>query len=238
MAPKVPLTPFDCNHSKTVFSLDHTHTVPDELPMTPKGVMDAWLPRLQAVAVVTALLSGTEAQLLGALPDRPSDPTPSDTALRFFAYSGLLLNLGATLSTILLLIAVASLPTTARQIYVSCSHSYPRKIFHGHASHVSELNRRLMEGHGETYILRAFGIARGWSFMLRHCIACFIGGCLCAFVHISLYVWIMESRLVAAILMPAVFFSFVPPFVAFMFYMNSPSCRDCKEERQLGFARV
>ncbi|KAG6919668.1 hypothetical protein DXG01_002611 [Tephrocybe rancida] len=116
--------------------------------------------------VQTALLAGTEAQLIGSLPNRVADPPASDTALRFFAYSGLLLNLGATLSTILLLIAVASLPTTARQIYVSCPHSYPRKVFHGHASHVSELNKRLIEGQGETYILRAFGIARGWSFML------------------------------------------------------------------------
>ncbi|KAG6819500.1 hypothetical protein H0H93_011237 [Arthromyces matolae] len=151
----------------------------------------------------TALLAGIEAQLIGSLPDRVDSPPASDTVVRFFAYSGLILNLGATLSTILLLIAVASLPTTARQIYVSCPHSYPRKVFHGHASHISELNNRLLEGQGETYILRAFGIARGWSFMLRHCISCFLGGCLCTFVHISLNLWLSESRLVASILMPA-----------------------------------
>ncbi|KAG6811422.1 hypothetical protein H0H92_007530 [Tricholoma furcatifolium] len=228
MAPKVPLTPLDCR----------LPDMPDELPKTPKGVMDAWMPRLQAVAIVTALLAGIEASLIGSLPARVADPPPSDTAIRFFAFSGLLLNLGATISTILLLIAVASLPTTARQIYVSCPHSYPRKVFHGNASHVSELNKRLLEGQGETYILRAFGIARGWSFMLRHCIACFLGGCLCTFVHVALSLWVTQSTLVAALLMPAVFFSFVPPFVAFMFFMNSPTCHDCREERNLGLTEV
>ncbi|KAF5375942.1 hypothetical protein D9615_008219 [Tricholomella constricta] len=221
MAPKVTLTPLDY-----------------ELPKTPKEVMDAWMPRLQAVAVVTALLAGTEAQLLGSLPERPNNISAADTTLRFFAYSGLLLNLGATLSTILLLIAVASLPTTARQVYVSCSHGYPRKVFHNHQTHLAELNKRLLDGHGETYILRAFGIARGWSFMLRHCIACFMGGCVCTFTHISINLWLSESTVVAAILMPAVFFSFMPPCVAFLFYMGSPSCRECSEERRVAYTEV
>lgn len=223
MAPKVTLTPLDY-----------------ELPKTPKEVMDAWMPRLQAVAVVTALLAGTEAQLIGSLAAPSPESTAADTALRFFAYSGLLLNLGATLSTILLLIAVASLPTAARQIYVSCSHSYPRRIFHSanHPSHLAELNKRLLEGHGETYLLRAFGIARGWSFMLRHCIACFMGGVICAFTHISINLWLSESTVVAAVVMPAVFVSVVPPVVAFVFYMNSPACRECKAEKKMAYDEV
>lgn len=159
------------------------------------------------------------------------NPPASDTALRFFAYSGLLLNLGATLSTILLLIAVASLPTAARQIYVSCSHGYPRKVFHSHPTHVAELNKRLLDGHGETYILRAFGIARGWSILLKHCITCFMGGCTCVFIHIAINLWLSESTTVAAVLMPVVFFSFAPPCISFLFYMNSPTCRDCREEK-------
>ncbi|KAG5731729.1 hypothetical protein E4T56_gene741 [Termitomyces sp. T112] len=203
-----------------------------ELPKTPKGAMDAWMPRLQAVAVVTALLAGIEAQLISNLPSPTVTPHASSTVLRFFAYSGLILNLGATLSTILLLIAVASLPTTARQIYVSCPHSYPRNVFHRRAEYIDELNDHLIDGQGETYLLRAFGIARGWSFMLRHCIACFLGGCLCSFVHIGLGLWLEEGTVVAAILMPAVAFSFVPPFVAFTFYMNSPACHECRKERK------
>ncbi|KAG6885177.1 hypothetical protein C0993_005261 [Termitomyces sp. T159_Od127] len=199
-----------------------------ELPKTPKGVMDAWMPRLQAVAIVTALLAGIEAQLISA--SLPDTDRPADTAVRFFAYSGLILNLGATLSTILLLIAVASLPTTARHIYVSCSHGYPRRLFH-RSDH--DLNQRLLDGHGETYILRAFGIARGWSFMLRHCIACFLGGCLSSFVHITLNLWLTQSTVLAAILMPAAAFSFVPPFVAFMFFMNSPECHACSADKKL-----
>ncbi|KAG6875623.1 hypothetical protein C0992_003080 [Termitomyces sp. T32_za158] len=70
--------------------------------------------------------------------------------------------------------------------------------------------------------------------MLRHCIACFLGGCLSTFVHISLNLWLAESTLVAAILMPAVAFSFVPPFIAFMFFMNSPACHQCRAEKKGG----
>ncbi|KAG5635017.1 hypothetical protein H0H81_012698 [Sphagnurus paluster] len=200
--------------------------------------MDAWLPRLQAVAIVTALLAGTEAQLISSLPERPESPYAADTALRFFAYSGLLLNLGATLSTILLLIAVASLPTAARQIYLSCAHGYPRQVFHEHPAHIKELNRRLLEGEGETYVLRAFGIARGWGLMLRHCIVCFMGGCLCSFVHISLSLWVTQSTLVAGVIMPMVLFSFLPPCVAFLFYMGSPTCDECQEDRKAAYHKA
>ncbi|GLB42671.1 hypothetical protein LshimejAT787_1201200 [Lyophyllum shimeji] len=221
MAPKDTLTPLDY-----------------ELPRTPKEVMEAWMPRLQAVAIVTALLAGIEAQLLSSLAELTPDSTAADRAVRFFAYSGLLLNLGATLSTILLLIAVASLPTAARQIYVSCAHSYPRRIFHSHGSRKAELNQRLLEGNGETYLLRAFGIARGWGFMLRHCISCFMGGVMCTFVHISINLWLVEDTVVAGVVMPVVFFSMVPPAVAFVFLMNSPACPDCKEDKKLGREEV
>lgn len=184
----------------------------------------------QCVYQQTALFAGTEAQLLGNLP-AGEDPTSADTAVRIFAYTGLLLNLGATLSAILLLIAVSSLPATARQVYISCSHGYPRQVFHNHTAHIAELNDRLLKGHGETYILRSFGIARGWGLLLRHCILCFISGCVCAFVHLGINLWLSETTLVAAIVMPALLFGVVPPLVIFCFYMDSPSCHECLEER-------
>jgi len=202
-----------------------------ELPKTPKDVMDSWMPRLQAVAVVTALFAAVEAQLLGSLPDHGAHPSAADTLLRFFGYSGLFFNLGATLSAILLLVAVASLPTAARQVYMTCSHGYPRKIFNSHGPHVTELNRRLLQGDGETYILRAFGIAKGWGIMLRHCILCFLAGCVCCFLHVGINLWLSESKLVAAIIMPSAVFGSVPPLLMFSFYMDSPACDDCIEER-------
>jgi hypothetical protein len=172
-----------------------------------------------------------EAQLLGSLPDHGAHPSAADTLLRFFGYSGLFFNLGATLSAILLLVAVASLPTAARQVYMTCSHGYPRKIFNSHGPHVAELNRRLLQGDGETYILRAFGIAKGWGIMLRHCILCFLAGCVCCFLHVGINLWLSESKLVAAIIMPSAVFGSVPPLLMFSFYMDSPACDDCIEER-------
>lgn len=152
--------------------------------------------------------------------------------MRFFAFTGLALNLGATLSAILLLIAVASLPTAARQIYMTCDHSYPRKFFNEDEVHVVELNDMMLQGHGETYALRAFGIARGWNFMRHHCILCFMGGCVCICLHTGIGIWLSQSKLVAAIAMPGLVLGFVPPFVAYLFYMESSRCDDCVEERK------
>jgi len=213
MALKLTLTPWDY-----------------ELPKTPKNVMESWIAKLQAVAVVTALFAGVESQLLSGLPTPGEHPPASDTALRFFAYSGLLFNLGATLSAILLLVAITSLPATARQIYTTCNHGYPRQVFHKHTTHVAELNQ-LLHNHGETYVLRAFGIARGWGYMLRHCIFCFLAGCVCAFIHIGITLWLSESHLVAAIVMPVLSFGVIPPLAIFLFYMDSPSCDECREEK-------
>lgn len=158
-------------------------------------------------------------------------PIAADTLLRILGYSGLLLNIGATLSAILLLIAVASLPTTARQVYTRCSHGYPRKLFENREDHVTELTQRLLDGEGETYVLRAFGIARGWGIMLQHCIISFVGGTVCVFLHIGIGIWLAESNLVAAIVMPVAVFACVPPMVIFFQFMGSPSCHNCFEER-------
>lgn len=184
----------------------------------------------------TALFAGVQGQFLGRIPDT-AHPS-ANTAIRFFAYTGLALNLGATLSSILLLVAVASLPTAARHIYMTCNHGYPRKLFDKNDAHVAELNNQMLQGHGETYALRAFGIARGWNYILSHCIFCFMGGCICIFVHIGIDVWMSESALVAAIVMPSLVVGIVPPFVAFMFYMDSSPCRECAErhkERYVSF---
>jgi hypothetical protein len=178
----------------------------------------------------TALFAGVQAQLLGGLPDPADHPTASDTAVRFFAYTGLALNLGATLSSILLLVAVASLPTAARYIYMKCDHGYPRKVFDNDSTHIVELNHHLRE-HGEPYALRAFGIAKGWNIMLRHSVFGFLGGCICTFCHIGINVWLSESTVVAAIVMPGIIVGFVPPVVVFLFYMDSRRCDECAEEK-------
>lgn len=56
-------------------------------------------------------------------------PSTAVTVLRFFLYAALTLNLGATVSAVLLLIAVTELPTTSRKMYMSCEHRFPRIVF-------------------------------------------------------------------------------------------------------------
>lgn len=213
---------------------------------------------------------------MGGLEPASPDPTASDTALRIFAYAGLILNLGATLSSVLLLLAVTSVPTAARRLYMSCSHGYPRRIFLHHNKKDSEkpedktsspasgaadiphfprlqhrrpnvpdtlkdmksLNQFLLRGDTEGKILHAFGVARGWRFLLQHCIFCFLAGCVCAFVHVGILVWVSESTTVASVMMPMALIGFIPPLIVFFFAMDSPSCKHCHEEKYVSIAWV
>lgn len=205
----------------------------------------------------TALLAQIEAGLLGGM-DEVDPETATDIAARWFGYAGLILNLGATLSAVLLLLAVSSVPTQSRQLYMSCSHGYPRKVFqhnertknpptpqetHGYAylnpsNHETDFgaalrgfNRDLFKGNTEEMILDAFGVASGWGLMLRHCIFCFLGGSIGTFVHVTILLWMNEATVTAAVLMPVVFVGFVPPVIVFMFGMDSKQCPQCKVAR-------
>jgi len=241
-----------------------------ELPSAPQNLVNSWVTRLQAVAIVTALLAQIEAGLVGGMASQDPE-TATDVAARFFGYSGLILNLGATLSAVLLLLAVTSIPTASRRLYMSCSHGYPRKIFEynslrrdappagaytsadtsdyeylrdngggggGGGNNESDLsaairsfNQDLFRGNTEETILDAFGMAAGWGLMLRHCILCFLGGCVATFVHVTVLLWMNESTVVAAILMPVVFLGFVPPVVVYLFGMDSKKCPQCEADR-------
>lgn len=188
------------------------------------------------------------------------DPqTATDIAARFFGYSGMILNLGATLSAVLLLLAVSSVPTQSRRLYMACAHGYPRKVFeytqlrnnpsesipeeHAYSylntrsveadltAAIRSFNQTLFRGNTEETILDAFGIASGWGLMLRHCILCFLGGCIGTFVHVAILLWMNESTTVAAVLMPVVFVGFVPPVFVYMFGMESKRCPQCAHEK-------
>jgi len=245
-----------------------------DLPHAPKSVVDSWVTRLQAVAIVTALLTQIEASFVGSLPTPAKYPSPLDSGHRLLGYAGMILNLSATLSSVMLLLAVTQVPTSARKMYIMCPHGFPRKMFHSHNNNDEKqtlpfhsrsstgdyastsassfginlasawnpsnrdttredvgqsLDQIFTRGDSEGNLLYAFGIAKGWGFLLRHCMFCFLGGCLCTFVHIGIGVWIMESTAVAAILMPFVLLGFIPPLVIFGFRRGTVRCRKCVE---------
>lgn len=200
-----------------------------KLPEAVKDAKESWTSRMQAIAVVTALFASVEATLLGYITSTNGQiRSPKvEKAVYYFGYTSIFLNMGATLASILLLIAAASLPGAARKIYSSCGHGYPRKVFTNQQEYVSGLNRRLREGDGESYLLRGFGIAQGWDMLLRHCVLCFMGGWICSFVHIGLYIWLTLDNLVAALIMPSAALAALPPLIIFMFCMDTPACREC-----------
>ncbi|KZT20832.1 hypothetical protein NEOLEDRAFT_1074700, partial [Neolentinus lepideus HHB14362 ss-1] len=202
-----------------------------ELPKAVKDIKDSWTTRMQAVAVVTALFTGVEATLLGYMTSTAHLTSSAlEKAVWIFGYTSVFLNMGATLSSILLLVAAASLPTSVRRLYVSCSHGYPRHVFGNQQPHVSKLSQRLLDGEGETYLLRGFGVARGWDVLLRHCVLCFMGGWICAFVHIGLFVWLSQNNVVSALIMPSAAIAALPPLVIFVFFIDGPTCTHCSPE--------
>ncbi|EJD54558.1 hypothetical protein AURDEDRAFT_110147 [Auricularia subglabra TFB-10046 SS5] len=200
--------------------------------------VDNWLARLQAIAVITVLFAGVQSQLLSSLPE--DGGRSSDVALRFFAYGGLFLNLGGTLSAVLLLLAITSVPVAARHIYVACKHSYPRQMFRPHpnsadpARESGEIQELLMHHDGDMRLLRAFGLARGWDLILNHCIASFILGCVFTFVQITFTAWIAERTLAAALILPTALFGVCPPLYVFFFLMSPHKCQECAEEERNG----
>lgn len=144
---------------------------------------------------------------------------------------------------------------------MSCRHGYPRKVFlhtdaplgqsgrgvkpsshsihsintnddtGGFVSDMHSLNQHLLRGNTEGFLLSAFGIAQGWNILLLHCLSCFLGGCICSFVHLCIFIWSIEDTLVSSILMPVAFVGFVPPLVVYFRWMNPPRCQECKKER-------
>ncbi|KZV83717.1 hypothetical protein EXIGLDRAFT_777263 [Exidia glandulosa HHB12029] len=209
-----------------------------DLPTAPRIAVENWLARLQAITIVTALFAGVQSQLLGGLPDDLG--RASDTALRFFAYAGLFLNIGGTLSSVLLLIAVTSMPVTARHLYVSCPHSYPRQMFprrrQGDGDYPewenNDAQRMLLNSEGDAQLLRAFGIARGWDIILFHCLLSFVGGAVFTFVQIAFTAWIAERTVIAALVLPFAIFGVAPPLYVLFFLMGPHQCLDCAAERR------
>ncbi|KAI0790419.1 hypothetical protein C8Q75DRAFT_115487 [Abortiporus biennis] len=283
----------------------------DELPKAPKTIMDMWVTRLQAVAVVTALLAQVEVSLISNLPD-PSEETALNIALVIFAYAGFICNMAATVSSVVLLLAATQVPTTARRLYIKCEHQIPRTIFHyeTHLRHkrrdseatltdhvpssspapptslpmsptsastsrsysarpgplgyyretlnptnsnmrnidpsthrnkddttsvidrVEQFNNELAKGDTEGKLLRAFGVAKGWHFMIMHCVFCFFLGTISTFIHVAISLWSQQSRVVAGVSMGVMVLAAGPAIMFFVLSMDgNEDCEECNPRK-------
>ncbi|KAH7100151.1 hypothetical protein BKA62DRAFT_707765 [Auriculariales sp. MPI-PUGE-AT-0066] len=214
-----------------------------DLPQAPKVAVETWIPRLQAVALITALLGSLQGQILGNLPKSGNKAT--DMALRLFAYSGLCANIGATFSAVLMLLSVTSVPTTARLLYVSCRHSYPRRLFVPNGPPPQVTDRRaqelllrptkmsLLQTFGiepDVHLLRAFGVSRGFEILAQHCLVMFLTGVIFTFVQVAMMAWIIEGRTVGIILEFVVIACLLPPLCMFLFFATPHKCTECSRE--------
>ncbi|KAE9391573.1 hypothetical protein BT96DRAFT_1024018 [Gymnopus androsaceus JB14] len=78
------------------------------------SVKDAWINTIQAAAVVSALLAGTAAQFLGTVTGATMLPGPGLNACLIFSYGAIVLNTGATITSLALLDLMSSLPLRDR----------------------------------------------------------------------------------------------------------------------------
>jgi hypothetical protein len=155
----------------------------------------------------TALLAGVQAGFIAVIGAFPPGYDPNSAlwrTFRFFVYTGVFFDLGATLSSVYITVEGAALPTLARRKAMDRSDekSHPYRQLH-------EPDYMLPSGHLDgqngTHLLKEFGMGRLWVFTARHMLWNFVLGYICLFMSIILWVCGREMPgLVAPIVVIAV----------------------------------
>ncbi|KAJ7778083.1 hypothetical protein B0H16DRAFT_1502159 [Mycena metata] len=153
----------------------------DQLPQHVEDVRHNFKGTVEAIAVVTTLFAGIQAQLLSGTPSEPS-PTASQAvirALQLVSYGGLAVNVGAALSAMLFLDIVGEAPERFRRWSKnppsSPSRSAPRRT-------ASELaDDKFLAG---LELLIVYGSPRSIQFAWYHCVASTLFGTLSILIQI------------------------------------------------------
>ncbi|KAF9556813.1 hypothetical protein CPC08DRAFT_669355 [Agrocybe pediades] len=194
-----PTSPAAKNHIIPSVKLDY------ELPKTVTSVRDGWQWTCQSGAVVSGLLAGAAAQLLGFF--------TSGGAGGFVVascYAALFLNIGATISSFVLIDNLGE---------VGFSASAKDDKFHGDKEQSGRVTATQEE------LLVQFGASEEWSWMLIHWLITFYAGILSLTVSVLTYV-VMEEPLVTKIFLILVVAFTVVPSTYFIFI------RPCRNRRK------
>ena len=146
----------------------------------------------------SALFAGVGAQLLSLLSDPPLH-SAADNALRLFAYSGICLNLGATLTCTVILIIIGQMAVNRLPGFEQESRGY-----------VQPRHNDLFKNRSEQRLLREHGWRGPYSILVAHVYFSFMLGSVCIFLQILIYIWMHEELVVA-----------VPVSVASIFAMTA-----------------
>ncbi len=169
--------------------------------VTSSNIYGLPLTRISQTALLATVQGGMIA-VIDALPD--SDDSPVWRAFRGFVYAGLFFDLGATLSSVYIIVQGAALPVLARRkAMVTCaSRSVPYLQIH-EPDHM--MPRGHLDGWHGVPILEEFGMDRLWRYVAHHMLWNFVLGYICLIMSIILWVCGMESTaLVVPIVVVAV----------------------------------
>lgn len=151
-----------------------------------------------------ALLAGGQISLIQSIVMKEATG-PAAHALRFFAYSTILVATGGTALALALIKLCTELPLRAKDLLVLDSNSVPAKLSRG-----EPLQKQVLLH--ETELLRAFGMPRVYIWLDWGSAATFICSLVMIFASLTIWVWVSEPWFVAMpitiMLIPAVAMGF------------------------------
>ncbi|KAJ6557943.1 hypothetical protein B0H19DRAFT_1261520 [Mycena capillaripes] len=166
-----------------VHTLDPRSTAGDRLPQSVEDVRQSFTSTVQAIAVVTTLFAGIQAQLLSSMPFAPS-PTASKAvikALLLTGYGGLVVNVGAALSGMIFLDIAGEAPEAFRRSKSRITTMRQVSITNGDKP-IGGLEQLLL-----------YGSPRTLQFAWYHCVVSTLFGAFSILIQISLLAWINIS---------------------------------------------
>ncbi|KAJ7031999.1 hypothetical protein C8F04DRAFT_1108866 [Mycena alexandri] len=208
------------SNSNSVDKDDHPAGPGDRVPQNVADVRQNFKSTAEAIAVVTTLFAGIQAQLLSGTPSEPS-PTASQAvirALQLASYGGLSVNVGAALSSMLFLDIVGEGPKRYRRWSKKPQSSQP--VARNTASELAD--DKFLAG---LTLLVMHGSPRSLHFAWYHCVASTVFGTISVLIQISLLAWInlssQDSSIFAAVVL-ALFWAAlpVPGFLIYNFFVG------------------
>ncbi|KAJ7185791.1 hypothetical protein C8R46DRAFT_386376 [Mycena filopes] len=190
----------------------------DRLPQSVEDVRQNFQGTVEAIAVVTALFAGIQAQLLSGTPSEPSSSASPGVirALQLVSYGGLVVNVGAALSGMLFLDIVGEAPERFRR------RKEKLKLQASSASEFPDADNAFTAG---IELLLAYGSPRSLQFAWYHCIASTVFGTLSVLLQISLLAWInvssQESGVFVAVVLALIWAALpLPGFIIYNFFVG------------------
>ncbi|KAJ6582924.1 hypothetical protein DFH09DRAFT_1029317 [Mycena vulgaris] len=170
----------------------------DRLPRSVEDVRQNFIATVQAMAVVTTLFAGIQAQLLSGIPSAPSPTAPQAVinALLLVSYGGLSVNVGAALSAMLFLDISGEAPEAFRRLRATASQASGRRSPSSHTGSITSTRTAVDTGLG---LLLNYGSPRSLQFAWYHCVASTIFGTFSILLQICLLAWINLASQVSGV---------------------------------------